>query len=203
MTALMLAFVLCADLHLSWEGGDRSPPETVASQGAQEAADAGGTKPTLLPASASCGAASCGCDTGSCTCNCGGDPAKCVCAECSCVPRRYTRAELTKLANEHAMSQPLSANGNRMLAATVNPWNQVWNHLKNEHGFSAEQVDGLSFNQAKWLHSGAHAGVIKPMRPAKTVEKGQGKVFPVIDPRYELRKFCGPNGCYWQRVRVN
>lgn len=112
------------------------------------------------------------------------------------VQSRYTRAELTKLAYQHSMGQPLAPDGNRILAATVEPPDQVWQHLKAEHGFTAEQVDGLTLNQALWVHSGAHAGAIRPGKEPQ-------KVLPVIQPRYEMRQFCGPGGCYWQRVRVN
>lgn len=105
------------------------------------------------------------------------------------VSRRYTRVELAKQAVDYANRQ-------RQLQATVNPPNQVWNHLKNDHGFTAEQVDGLTFNQALWVHSGAHVGVITPWT-------GKPEMAAKIEPRYELRKFCGPGGCYWQRVRVN
>jgi hypothetical protein len=172
MNAFLLAFALCADptLHLAWEGGDPTESET------QDAADSGGTMPRAkpesvlppLPEGATWNWSRVRTDE----------------------PRRHTRQELVKLAYDYANRQ-------RQLQATVNPPNQVWNHLKNEHGFTAEQVDGLTFNQALWVHSGAHTGVITPMTGANKA------VLPVIAPRYEMRRFCGPGGCFWQRVRVN
>lgn len=66
-----------------------------------------------------------------------------------------TMRELSDFANQYARS-------GMKFAADVEPRNQVWNHLMQDHGFDFGQVDGMTYNAALWLHAAAHAGHVTP-----------------------------------------
>lgn len=70
---------------------------------------------------------------------------------------RRSRGELEQWA---AQNYNLSSMASVTQHATVQPLNQVRNHLVNEHGFSREQVQGLPLMVALALHDAAHIGTI-------------------------------------------
>lgn len=72
----------------------------------------------------------------------------------------------------------------------VRPRNQVWNHLMRDHGFSFEQIDGMQYNAALWLHAAAHNGDVTPTEI-------KWKAVPV------LKGFNAISGQHWQPVQQN
>jgi hypothetical protein len=122
------------------KGGDRSPPETVADvlkdlQASQEAADAGGTTPTLLPASAS-------------SCSCGGDKRKsCACKRCKC-------KTIASVSLRDAIRGYVEDGGQRAFVIGKTDWQ----HLVDEHGWAPGQLRGLNHDELQYLHGASHAG---------------------------------------------
>jgi hypothetical protein len=71
---------------------------------------------------------------------------------------RYTTSELKAIA----------ASYRGPMEAGVSPKSWAWEHLKNDHGFSADQVAGLSLQEALVIHSMAHGGRVKPYRSTRS-----------------------------------
>lgn len=73
---------------------------------------------------------------------------------------RYTTAELKSIA----------ANYRGPTYATVSPASWAWEHLQDDHGFSASQVSGLSQSEALTIHNMAHGNKITPYRSRRSAE---------------------------------
>lgn len=74
-------------------------------------------------------------------------------------PARYTIGELRRAIHRVA---PNGWQGPQY--ADVSPRSAVWSHLTGEHGFTSQQVSGLTQGEALVLHDLAHAGKASPTR---------------------------------------
>lgn len=99
------------------------------------------------------------------------DKPNCPCPDCKCgdncncqhckdagetpVEKRLNHQQLTDFIYAYSQAQ-------KVMTAEVEPRSNVWNHLINEHGFTADQVNRLPLNSALWLHSAAHDGDCTP-----------------------------------------
>lgn len=80
---------------------------------------------------------------------------------------RYSTSELRSLISQYR---------NHRIYADVQPRSYAYRHLVQDHGFTSDQVNGLSLDEAYRLHSLAHGGVIKPYRSDASVAMVQASV---------------------------
>lgn len=82
----------------------------------------------------------------------------------------------------------------RVRYADVQPRSQVWNHLI-QHGFSQEEVQGLSQFEALAIHDLAHGGKIHPGQSYSALAQS-----PVRQPVAQVQSGCANGQCARQGV---
>lgn len=84
---------------------------------------------------------------------------------------RYTTSELRSLIQQYR---------NHRIYADVQPRSYAYKHLVQDHGFTSDQVNGLTLDEAYRLHSLAHGGIVKSYRSGQSVAMVQSSVESAI-----------------------
>lgn len=80
---------------------------------------------------------------------------------------RYSMSELRSLIQQYR---------NHRIYADVQPRSYAYRHLVSDHGFTSDQVNGLSLDEAYRLHSLAHGGILHATRSGASVAMVQSSV---------------------------
>jgi hypothetical protein len=80
---------------------------------------------------------------------------------------RYSMSELRALIQQHR---------NHRIYDDVQPRSDAYRHLTQDHGFSSDQVNGLTLDEAYRLHGLAHGGIVRATRSSESVAMVQASV---------------------------